>query len=140
MLAKIKITGNEKTDQAIRLGIFAAGVFGIYRLIKKYGQSPVNPNQIELPQGCYINMFRQSSIKTEMDTIYDLMTGWNFFMYPDEVNVILGYNLCELQFANIYFLTTYNTTLYKIISEEWDYPFYYYAAALNKLRQNGLGN
>ena len=138
MLAKIKITGNEKTDQVIRLGIFAFGVFGVYRLIQKYGQSPVNPNQTQLPQGCTINMFRQSNIKTQMDTIYNKLTGWNLFQYPDEVNVILGYNLCELQFANTYFLTTYNKTLYKMISEEWDMDFY--SAALNKLRQNGLGN
>lgn len=141
----MKITGNKNIDTGIILAGIGIGGYLIYSFVKPIVNRistaitpPVGQGVTQTP-GCNVSTIRQNTIKKQMDIIYSNLNGPNLFLYPDEVNVILGYDLCELTFANDYFKQTYGTSLYEIISGEWDLNGAYDAAE-NILKQNGLDN
>lgn len=137
----MKITGNKQADTVITLGIVGAGLYAGYKILNSILDrvTPPTGQNPNLAPGCNIGTLRQIGIRQAMDQIYTNLNGPNFFLYPDEVNVLLGYDLCELQYANTYYMQTYGTTLYNQISGEWDIQNAYDAAE-NYLIQNGLGN
>ncbi len=138
----MKITGNKNADTVIILGAVVGGGYIIYRIldpILKRLSAPAGGTQVQQPQGCNIGAIRSTLIKQDVDKIYNLHVGANFFNYPEEVNKILSYDNCELRYANTYFQQTYGQTLYQNISGEWDADGDYDAAE-NYLIQNGLGN
>jgi len=138
----LNITGDKNIDKWLKLGLFmGAGYLG-YKLITNLSQKftpPINPTPSipELP-GCNLPPLRKNQIGQQMDQISSLLTGYNVYNYPDEVNVILGYNSCEIHFANDYYKQTYGQTLYSVISGEWDIDGDYDSAE-NKLQSFGLG-
>ena len=141
----MKITGNKNIDTGLILAGIGVGGYLIYSIVKPIVKRittavtpPVGQGVIQTP-GCNVSAIRQNTIKQQMDVIYSSINGPNFFLYPDEINVILGYDLCELTFGNDYYIQTYGISLYQNISGEWDAQGAYDAAE-NKLKQNGLGN
>lgn len=138
----MKITGNKNVDTVLILGAIAGGGYLVYSVLSpiiKRLSAPTGGTDVNQPAGCNVSLIKQTLIKQDCDQIYELLNGPNFFLYPDEVNKILSYNQCELIFANTYFKQTYGTTLYDLISGEWDLQAAYDAAE-NYLIQNGLGN
>lgn len=141
----MKITGNKNVDTGLILAGIGIGGYLIYSIVKPIVQRittaitpPVGQGVNQIP-GCNVSAIRQNTIKQQMDVIYSSLNGPNFFLYPDEINVILGYDLCELTYGNDYYIQTYGMSLYQNISGEWDLQGAYDAAE-NKLTQNGLGN
>ena len=136
----MEITGNKKIDPFIKLAAIIAGAYGLYKFIKFIGPS-INPGFTPgpgLPPGCTVNFLKQGIIRNQMDAIYSALNGYNVYNYPTEVNVLLGYDNCEIKYANDYFVQTYGPTLYTLISGEWDVDGDY-TAAENKLKSEGLG-
>lgn len=141
----MKITGNKNIDTGLILAGIGIGGYLIYSIVKPIvtrittAITPPVGSGVEQTPGCNVGTIRQNTIKQQMDVIYSSINGPNFFLYPDEINVILGYNLCELTYGNDYYKQTYGMSLYSNISGEWDLQGAYDAAE-NKLKQNGLGN
>jgi hypothetical protein len=138
----MKITGNKNVDTVLILGAIAGGGYLVYSVLApiiKRLSAPTGGSDVIQPPGCNVFPIKQRLIKQDCDKIYELLNGPNFFLYPDEVNKILSYDNCELQYANLYFKQTYGTSLYALISGEWDAQSAYDAAE-NYLIQNGLGN
>jgi hypothetical protein len=135
----MRITGNKNADSFIKVGLIAAVVYAGYKVASNVlgmVQKPVGL-PAPVPTGCNISSIRQLVIRQQMDKIYDVHSGWNIWNHPEHVNVILGYDLCELQFANNYFIQTYAQSLYSNIYGEVDLDGDY-TAALNYLRANGF--
>lgn len=138
----MKITGNKNVDTVLILGAIAGGGYLIYSVLSpiiKRLSAPTGGTNVIQPPGCNVGAIKQTLIKQDCDKIYELLNGPNFFLYPDEVNKLLSFDQCELIFANTYFKQTYGTSLYALISGEWDVQDAY-TAAENYLIQNGLGN
>ena len=142
----MEITGNKKIDPFIKLTSIIVGAYGLYEFIKFIGPSinpgftpgsgsPAGPGS---PAGCTVNFLKEGIIRKQMDKIYNKLNGYNVYNFPSEVNVILGYDNCEIKYANDYFVKTYGPTLYTLISGEWDLDGDY-SAAENKLKSEGLG-
>lgn len=138
----MKITGNKNVDTILILGAIAGGGYLLYSVLSpiiKRLSVPTGGTDVIQAGGCNVGVIKQTLIKQDVDKIYSLLNGPNFFLYPDEVNKLLSYDQCELIYANTYFQQTYGTTLYALISGEWDAQDAYNAAE-NYLVQNGLGN
>jgi hypothetical protein len=142
------ITGNKNIDPFIRLAAVAAIGYGsfivgrfIFRRIKSATTAPINPNPLPALPGCNISSTKQNSIKKQIDDIISHLSGINAFKYPEIVNVIAGYNVCELQYADLYYKNTYALpkypTLYAYIYDEF-LSTVYYSPALNALSNAGL--
>lgn len=141
----MKITGNKNIDTGLILaGIGIAG-YVLYKIVKPIVDNitnrltPPTGEDVLEREGCDTGVIKKTKIKQDMDTIYEKINGPNFFLYPDEINVILGYNYCELTYGYDYYMQTYGMSLYQNIIGEWDLQGAYDAAE-NKLEQNGLGN
>jgi hypothetical protein len=138
----MNITGNKKTDGYIKLGAIGLGIFLFWPYLKRLKNNLTPPagggETLPPPPGCApLNVFRETVIKNQMDTIYNAISGPTFLLYPDEVNVILAYTPCELKAADLYFRNTYGIGLKEQIQGEWDTSGYYDAAE-NKLKSAGL--
>lgn len=137
----MKITGNKKVDTALKIGAVGLLVYIGYKAYKKSRfilQSPLSPLPVPTNPLCPpINALRQMTIKNEMDRIYTHVQGWNFFYYPEYINVIVGYTDCELDFAVNYYAQTYGENLREHIEGEWD-AGWYYTPAINRLKNAGF--
>lgn len=141
------ITGNKNIDPFIRLGLIAGAGYLTWRLIVKLKSSgafstPVNQTPISLPGNCSAGQINSVKIRNMVDNIYSLLLGPNVYKYTDEVNKLASLNVCSLQYANEYFKQTYSSsgfaTLYSYIYDE-AFSTYYYAPALNALKNAGVG-
>jgi hypothetical protein len=138
----MNITGNKKTDGYLKLGAIVLGAYLLFPYLKRLKDqlTPPTGGGTSLPPaaGCApLNIFRETVIKNQMDTIYNAISGPTFLLYPDEVNVILAYTPCELKAADLYYRTTYGIGLKEQIVGEWDISGYYDAAEA-KLNSAGL--
>lgn len=146
----MKITGDEKTDRIIKIGVGVGIAYASYQLLNNLFKqlSPSagqNPGNVFIPgsgggqnQGqCNIPHIRALAIRNQMDNIWQKLSGLNLMLYPEATNVILSYDNCEIEYAHNYFLLNYGTTLYQLISGEWD-GMDAYTPAINKLKQAGL--
>jgi hypothetical protein len=138
----MNITGNKKTDGYLKLGAIGLGIYLLFPYLKRLTTSLTPPQggsePLEPAPGCEpVNVFRETVIKNQMDAIYNQIGGDTWFLYPDEVNVILGYTNCELKAADLYFRKTYGIGLKQQIEGEWDFSGYYDAAEA-KLKSAGL--
>jgi hypothetical protein len=137
----MKITGNKNADTIIIVGAFVGAGYILYKVldpILKRLSAPAGGTDIEQNAGCSVGAIKGTLIKQDCDKIYSNHVGGNLWNYPEDVNKILSYDLCELQYANTYFKQTYGQTLYQNISGEWDVDGDYDAAE-NYLTINGLG-
>jgi len=136
------ITGSKNIDIGIRAVVVGVAGYAGYKLYKlardnKWFSKPDSGEDVEI-EGCEIGNLQGHAIRNEMKLIYDNLIGVNFFYYPEFVNAILAYNICEAKYAAKYFKQTYGYKLYDFIYWEWDGT--QYDAALNKLHNYGLSD
>lgn len=133
----MKLTDTQKTILTVA-GV-GAGLYIGYKLINNINMlvsPPINPEALPNPPGCDLSTWEQRKVRKKFDEIYNLLSGANLFMYPDEVNAIAGFSNCENMFGIVYFDSTYGMDVKDLIEGEWQ-MFGEYTPALNALEKTG---
>ena len=125
---------NILTVAGLAVGGFVA--YKIYKNVKQFTTDPMSRRPIDSSPGCDIGYFTQNSIRKQADAIYEHVAGPNLLYYPEIINLITGYDDCEIDYLVQYYRQTYGSNLKSDLIAEWT-GFGYYDPAINRLKQAG---